>query len=61
MSIVCDLEEFETSFFDENVDLRGPCVDRVFDELFQGVGRTLNNFPRSNFVNDLDSSAFIKT
>ena len=53
MSVVGDLEEFETAVFDENLDLCRVCIDRVFDEFFQRVGGTLDNFTCSDFVNDL--------
>lgn len=53
MSVVGDLKEFESAFLDENVDLCRVCIDRVFDEFFQGIGRTLNNFTCSDFVDDL--------
>jgi len=53
MSVVSDLKELESAFFDENIDLRRVGIDRVFDEFFQGVGGALDDFAGSNFVDDL--------
>lgn len=53
MPVVGDLKQFESAFLDENVDLCRVCIDRVFDEFLQGVGRTLDHFAGGNFVDDL--------
>ena len=53
MAIVGYLKKFESTFFNENVDLRRSCVNGILDEFFQRVWRTLDNFSSSNFINDL--------
>jgi len=47
-AIVRDLNEIESPFLKANIDLAGPGVDRVFDQLLQGAGRTLDNLSGSD-------------
>ena len=56
MAVVADLNEFETAFFDEDVNLRRSCINGVFNQFFQRVRWTLNNFSCSNFIDDLPQS-----
>lgn len=53
MTIVGDLKQLQTAFFDQDIDLCGSCVDGVFNEFFECVRGTLDYFPRSDFVHDL--------
>jgi hypothetical protein len=57
MAVVGDLKEFETAFFDENVDLRWFRIDAVFHEFLERIRRPLNDFPSRNFVHDLDGAS----
>jgi hypothetical protein len=49
MSIVRDLDKLQPAFFNGQFDRGRPGVERVFDELFDSIGRAVNNL----FMNQL--------
>ena len=51
VAIVLDLQEAHASILAQYVDLRGPCVDRVFNELFECSTRRDDDLTSRNFVN----------
>ena len=51
MSIVCDLDELEPSVLDHNLDRRRACIHGIFDQFFQCVYRSYDNFSSRDLVN----------
>ena len=47
-TIVRDLDKIQTTLVQTDIDLACPGVDRIFDKLFQGAGRALDNLSGSD-------------
>lgn len=45
-AVVLDLKQLEPSILDRHPDVLGPGVERVLEELLEGVGRTLDDLAR---------------
>lgn len=43
MTIVLNLKQLQTAFFDQNLDLGRPGVQGILNQFLQGVGRPLND------------------
>lgn len=50
MAIVCDLEEFQSSFLDKNFEDRRTSIHGVLYKLFQSMDRRDNDLACSNLV-----------
>lgn len=50
MSIVCDLEQFQTTFFDEDFKGSGSSINSVLNQLLEGMHWSHNDLPSCNFV-----------
>jgi hypothetical protein len=49
-AIVSDADELFAALFEFDGDATGTGIERVFDELFDGVGGPLHNFARRDFI-----------
>lgn len=53
MSIVCNLQQFESSIFDQNLEGRRASVNGIFNEFLQGMNGGDNNLPSGNLINNI--------
>jgi len=52
-TVVGDLQQLQASILDENLQGRGSCVDSILHQLLQRIHRGHDNFPCSNFVDNI--------
>lgn len=53
MAIICNLEQLQTSIFDQDLNGGGTRIDGILDQFLQGVHRGHNNFPGCDLVDDV--------
>ena len=51
MSIVCDLDQLETSVLEHNLDRGRACIHGILDQFLQCVYRSYDNFSSRDLVN----------
>ena len=51
-AIINHLDKLTTCLTQNNLNLRGMCINAVFEQLLNDAGRTLHDFARCNLISD---------